>query len=85
MNSKFFPGLVIVAVAFTLVLGFGTFNAAKAVSGENGDGYTLAPGQTNLVGADWAHNSAGLLGFDMDARAFEFAPDTYGLRGTSQE
>ncbi len=85
MNRKFLPGIVIVAVAFTLVLGFGTFDPAKAVPGENGEGYTLAPGQTNLIGADWAHNSAGVLGFDADARAFEFAPDNYGLRGTSQE
>ncbi len=85
MNRKFFPGLVIVAVAFTLVLGLGTFDAAKAVPGENGEGYTLAPGQNNLIGGDFAHNSARILWFDADARAFEFAPDTYGLRGTSQE
>lgn len=85
MSKKFFSGLTIVAVVFTLVLGLGTFNTAKAVPGENGEGYTLASGTTNLFGADLADNPIGLLDADRDSTAYQFAPDSYGLWGTSQE
>lgn len=85
MNKKLFSGLTIVAVALTLVLGLGTFNAAKALPGESGMGYNLPAGVTNMVGLDAADNTAGIIGSDADSRAHEFAPDSYGLRGTSQE
>lgn len=85
MNKRFFSRLTIVAVAFTLAIGFGTFNAVKASAGENGMGYTLAPGQTNLIGADFADNSVVVKGNDADSMAHKFASDSYGLWGTSQE
>ncbi len=85
MNKRFFSRLTIVAVAFTLVIGFGTFNAAKALTGENGMGYNLAPGQTILIGADFAGNSVGAARNDADSRPHELVSDSYGLRGTSQE
>ena len=74
MNRKLFYSLSIVAVAFALVLGFGTLNVAKAVPGENGDGYTLPLGASNLFGADPADNSAVVIDRDRDAqfRAHEF-------------
>ena len=84
MNTKLFYSLSIVAVAFTLVLGFGTLNVAKAIQVENGDGYTLPLGVSNLFGADPADNSALVIDRDRDAqlRAHEF--DTYGMLGVSQ-
>ncbi len=85
MKKRVFSHLMIVAVALTLVIGFGTLNTAKALTGENGMGYTLAPGQTNLIGADFADNSVGATGHDTDSRAHEMVSDSYGLTGTSQE
>lgn len=81
MNAKFFYSLSIVAVAFALVLGFGTLNAARAVPGENG--YPV--GTATLFGPDKAANSILVVDRDRDEylRAHEF--DTYGLMGTSQE
>ena len=85
MNTKSFYSLSVIAVAFALVLGFGTLNTAKAVPGENGDGYTLPAGTANLFGADAVLNSIVVIDRDRDAdlRAHEF--DLYGMLGTSQE
>ncbi|MFZ2448462.1 MAG: hypothetical protein WAW37_19045 [Syntrophobacteraceae bacterium] len=85
MNKKYYSTLTIFAVAFALVLGLGTFNAAKAVPGMGDEGYTLPPGQTNLFGLDEADNRIVVSHRDADARAYEFAPDSYGLWGTSQQ
>ncbi len=83
--KKFIYSLSVVAVAFALVFGFGTLNTAKAVPGENGEGYNLPAGENNLFGVDQADNSTVGIDRDRDAdlRAHEF--DSYGLFGTSQQ
>ncbi|MFZ2448461.1 MAG: hypothetical protein WAW37_19040 [Syntrophobacteraceae bacterium] len=58
MNGKLFISLSIIAAVFTLVLGFGALDVAKAVPGMSDEAYTLPPGQTNLFGVDEADNSA---------------------------
>ncbi|MFZ2448460.1 MAG: hypothetical protein WAW37_19035 [Syntrophobacteraceae bacterium] len=74
MNGKLFLSLSIVAVVFTLVLGFGALDVAKAVPGMGDEGYTLPPGQTNLFGLDEADNSVATSDRDRADRDFEF-PD----------
>ncbi len=78
MNTKLFYSLSIVAVAFALVLGFGTLNVAKAVPGENG--YPV--GTATVFGVDKAQNIILLADRDADLMAGEF--DSYGQMGASQ-
>ncbi|MFZ2448463.1 MAG: hypothetical protein WAW37_19050 [Syntrophobacteraceae bacterium] len=86
MNKKFYSNLTVFAVAFALVLGLGTFNAAKAVPGMGDEGYSnLIPGEVNLFGIDAADNAARVSHRDADVRAYVFTPDSYGLWGTSQQ
>jgi len=83
-EQKILFQLTIVAVAFALVLGLGTLNAATAVSAERGDGYAVPAGEVNLLGIDGAGNSVGAIHRESDFRTHEFAPDSYGLWGKSQ-
>ncbi len=70
-------------MVFALVCSFGA--NAFAVPGENGSGYTLAPGQTNLIGSDRADNAVTVIYGESDRGAGRFAPGPYGLSGKSQQ
>jgi len=85
MNKRFFFSLSIVAVAFALILGSGTFNTAQAVPGESSERLSLPPGEVNLFGADYAVNSGWKTTRDADFRTPGFAPEPYGLLGASQQ
>jgi hypothetical protein len=80
MNKKFYFGFV--AVAFALVFGLGALNTANAVPGTSGDAYNLSPGQANQFGVDRADN-AEIISMDRDS-GVRFAPEEYGLLGTSR-
>ena len=81
MKIDFVFSLAIVAVALAVLLGFSTFDTARAVPGIGDEGYGwLPPDQVNLFGFDGAHNSAGVsvrdrdIGISEDYMGF---PDTY--------
>lgn len=82
MSRKTNSKLTIAAVAFTLVLGLGALNPAKAVQGQSGERGQLPAGQVNLLGADEAGNRITTQGRDADLKTKGFAFDTYGLRNT---
>ncbi len=85
MNRKPYSILTVVAVAFALVLGFGTLNAAKAVPGTAGDAYNLPPGNVNLIGLDAADNSVRVIDRDVAPAPRGFFTDSYGLGLRSQQ
>ncbi len=73
--------LLTLLIAAALV--FSTGLNAYAVPGENGNGYTLPPGQTNLLGTDNAGNPIYVI--EKDAGTPDFIGYSYGLSGKSQQ
>ncbi len=81
MNRKHYT-LTVAAVAFTLVLGFGSFNVAKAVQNNSGKRPSVITGEVDFAGTDKADDSIKIKFRDAESGANRLAPDTYGLHGT---
>lgn len=79
--KKRFGSIVLAGVlGFALILGLGSIDSAKALSGASGEHISLPAGESNLFATDEAGNS--LVRRDTDSATTKFAPDTYGLHGT---
>ncbi len=74
MNRKNHFRFTVVAVALILVLGLGTFNAAKAVPNNSGKRPSVLTGEVDFAGIDKANDSTKVIVRDAESGTCRFTP-----------